>query len=392
MEELSTRYSKKLILSLMACTLASFLLSLVLLQAFTGALVLLWLFERDKKKAIGKVEIAFGIFIAARLLSVAFSQYPSLSLEALYKDALFYLGFYAFSFYLKVIRPEDIFRLNDWIIFSACLVSLYGIITFGMGLKERASSITSGYATFATYLLVPLAILLFNGIDNKLKGKFAVPVIASILLTGLAVALGRADFGVALFILIASLVSGKIKWTTFLLILVMTGAFSAGSFSLNKKGIAGRVKEPTTMSDRDVIWKTAFDRSMDHPVLGFGPRTFSKVFTSFDKMGDKKVGGWHSDLISVYMESGIIGLLALFYLVFSIYFNGIFKIRHCLGLPQFMKIRGPIWGATAMLMSALMSGFINSPTLSVLFAYLLAQVSFFIYLEKHGAKPLLQGN
>ena len=52
-----------------------------------------------------------------------------------------------------------------------------------------------------------------------------------------------------------------------------------------------------------------------HPLVGFGPRTFTEIFPLFQEMPVKGVGSWHNDFLQIYMESGLVGLIALLWLI-----------------------------------------------------------------------------
>ena len=66
---------------------------------------------------------------------------------------------------------------------------------------------------------------------------------------------------------------------------------------------------------------------LDHPVVGFGPRTFTEIFPLFSEMRVRGVGCWHNDYLQVYMESGLLGLSALFWLIGAVYVHSWNVIR-----------------------------------------------------------------
>ena len=59
-----------------------------------------------------------------------------------------------------------------------------------------------------------------------------------------------------------------------------------------------------------------------HPIVGFGPRTFHEIFPLFDAMPIRGVGSWHNDYLQVYMESGLLGLLPQLWLVGTVIIYG----------------------------------------------------------------------
>ena len=54
------------------------------------------------------------------------------------------------------------------------------------------------------------------------------------------------------------------------------------------------------------------------PVFGFGLRTFHLIFPLQQELPDQKVGSWHNDFLQIYMESGLVGLLAFVALIVAV--------------------------------------------------------------------------
>jgi len=363
--------SKSQIAFYLICAIAaSFLLSLVLLQLFTFLLIVLWIFEpnKEKKNAFGRIEIFFLAFVCVRILSIIFSEHFQLSVHALYKDALFYAGFFPLVFYVKSFSVEKKSRILEIFLAFAIIVAVIGIAKFLLGIKPRAESLVSGYASFSTFLLTALAIYFSFFTDLKKRvNHWALSFAGTIILLAIVLALGRADLGIAALIIILVVVQKKIQLKHLLVIIGMTMVFSYFSFQQNSSELKVRVSQPATMSDRDILWKSAFELSSQHPLLGFGPRTFDKIFPSRDLLLDKGVGGWHNDYITIYLESGIFGVMVFLLLPFQIVKNG---------YKKYFFADGWKWGIfislVALLLSAVMSGFINNPILSLLFIFMLA--------------------
>lgn len=349
---------------------ASFLLSLVLLQLFTFLLIILWVLEpnNEKKKVFRSIEIYFLAFVCVRVLSIFFSEHFALSIHALYKDALYYAGFFALSFYLHSFTSDKKRKILEIFLSFALIVAIIGITKFVMGIKPRAESIVSGYASFSTFLLAGLAIYFsfFDELKKKIN-PWLVSLGCVLIILAIVLALGRADLGIAIAILVLALLQKKITLKYLLPIIAVTAVLSFFSFQQNSSEIKVRVSQPATMSDRDILWKSAFQLSGEHPLLGFGPRTFDKIFPNRDLLLDKGVGGWHNDYFTMYLESGILVLLIFLFLSLKILKEG---------YKKFLFADKWNWGIfisiIALLLSAGMSGFINNPILSLLFVFLLA--------------------
>ena len=152
---IETRYNHRIPLYFFLATISSFLISLFLFQIFAAILIVLWLLEKNKNKflAFDKISTLFFIFILIRILSVIFSDYPDSRLPMLYKEGIFFLGFYAMSFYLKVFSDNNVKTISFTFVIAAMAVALIGLIRFNLGLVHRAESFSSGYMAFSLYLL-----------------------------------------------------------------------------------------------------------------------------------------------------------------------------------------------------------------------------------------------
>ncbi len=142
------------------------------------------------------------------------------------------------------------------------------------------------------------------------------------------------------------------------------------------------MKHPVQLSDRDILLGTAKELFMkfERPVIGYGPRTFHDIFTNREQLSDKGVGSWHNDFIQVYFESGFLGLAAFFVIIFF----PLIKALECLKGCQLSEDRkyiliGAVLGLVGLVLSALTAGFVNSPVLSILFAFFITTISVIVY-------------
>ena len=375
---IDSRYNFKVPFYILAATAVSFMLSLFLMQLFAAVLFLLWIFEKniEKKKALDVFVYAVLLFGSVRILSIIFSEFPSSSIQSLWKDALFYLSFFAFVFYLKAFEKKYFILSIKVFTYSAVVVAIVGLVLFNLSIVERAQSFSSGYATFSSYLLCGLGILLFLPITGNIKYEPKINAAGvGIIITGIVTSLGRTNIAVAGLVVIYALIKGKIKITGGAIIILVVVILSAVSFYNNHSEVTQRVDNVTTLSDRDIILKGAKDLAGVHPVLGYGPRTFHDVFPYKAQLTDKGIGSWHNDFIQVYFESGIIGLLAFLVLIFLPIIKG-WKYIFKKNIDELDSIaEGTITAIGALILSALTAGFIDSPVLAVVFGFLLAIMS-----------------
>jgi O-antigen ligase len=145
-------------------------------------------------------------------------------------------------------------------------------------------------------LLIVLTVLLFLP-RNIINGKIWITSII-IVVIGLITSLSRTNVVIAAMFLVLSLFMKRISTFNFLVIIVIAGLMSYISFDNNKKEITNRMTNPGTLSDRDIIWKGAAELMLNHPLKGFGPRTFQQIFPFKNDFNDKGVAGWYNDFFS----------------------------------------------------------------------------------------------
>lgn len=378
--QISSRFSEKIYYPILIASACSILVSLFLLELFFILMTILWLFEKfeDKKKSFDIFHVAVLVFGFFRILSILFSQFPSVSYQALYKNALFYLSFFSLSYYFKVIGYEKIIKMLQYFFLAATFTAIVGIIKFNLSLVDRASSFSSGYSTYSSYLLVAFSLFIFIPVSIVDKYKAPIKIIGlSLILTGIVVSLGRTNIFIAILVFGFSFLLKRINWKTAGAVALFTILFSIVSFQLNSVEVDRRIEQPTTLSDRDVIMRGAEDifLKFEEPILGYGPRTFHQVFPYENQLTDKGIGSWHNDFIQMYFESGSLGLLSFLALLFIVLYYS-YKILKNQREPGRKNL---IWailvGIVALILSSLTAGFIDSPVLSVLFSFLAALVS-----------------
>ena len=382
---LDTRYDIRLPFYLTFATISSFLLSLFLLQLFAGLLVLAWLFESNKNKfkAFDKITYIFIVFVLIRILSTLYSDYPDSSNQIYYKDSLFFSSFFAFGYYLKVFDKSKLRTIYYAFVIAAIVVAGIGLTKFLTCNVERAQSFTSGYSTFSSYLvsLIGFALILFKSIRAK-RTRLLLAAGIILILSGIVTSLGRTNIVIAILIFAIGIVIIKIKVRYAVFLLLLAIGISGLSFQLNVKKINQRFETSNQLSDRELLLEKAKELFIKYekPLLGFGPRTFHDVFTKRERLIDKGVGSWHNDFIQVYFESGFLGLTAFLIVIFFPLINALKYLKHFrLSEDENYILIGAILGIVGLVLSALTAGFINSPVLSILFAFFITIISVIVY-------------
>jgi hypothetical protein len=240
---------------------------------------------------------------------------------------------------------------------------------------------------FSTYLLAALPVLIFSIALHNVSLNWLVRSIGiSFILTGIITSLGRVNVAIAVLVFLTGLVLKKINLKEFITITLLTFFLCSISFNNNSFGVFGyRVSNPSLLSDRDILIKGAEDvfLKFKNPLLGYGPRSFHLIFPYLNELSDQRISSWHNDFIQLYFESGFLGLLSLCLLIFFPLFSGIkYLLKKKANNHSFKElILGISVSITALMISALFSVFVNSPVISLVFAFLLALESAVFFKE-----------
>jgi O-antigen ligase len=284
-------------------------------------------------------------------------------------------------FYLKTLDKKILLNLVIIFILGAAAMSIVGLARFLSGNVDRAKAFSSGYAVFSSYLMVALGLALFfpRGFQNN-KSFFYWSMIILILFIGIVLSLGRTNILISLLLIITAVVFKKINWKQVLILTTFFAALSIIYFYLAEKQIEdkveSRIENFSQLSDRDIIWKGANQILFEKPILGFGPRTFEKIFPFWDQFADKKIGGWHNDFLQIYFESGLLGLFSFIGLLIVSLVVSIKQIRNKKIDADLRKLSTSILVTlTGLILSALTAGFITSVVLSIVFVFLISILS-----------------
>lgn len=359
----------------------SLILSIAVVQTVTLLMTALWLIHRSLTRQWNfrrtDFDLALGCFILARLISIPFSIDPSLSVEAVWKELVYYGLFF-------VVTQE--FPIHDkkavkWILWSfvgaGMVASVYGSLMYFLTEQDRASSTVSGPVTLGMYLTAILSMLLIVGRNREFVPRMWMGLSsAAVLVVGVVTTLNRIHWG--LLLLMMGLV-GIMRERKLLLVLLVGVVVAAVSPSVGSRLVASVSSVSEFMNGRDVIWLDAAHHAAERPLVGFGPRTFPEVFTSRELIRDKEVGSWHNDYLQMYMESGILGLGCFLWLAVLVFWKG-------RGAWKILKT-DPFWGdlvlavllaMVAFYMSGLVGGFVIDPLNSLLHRFLLGLLALIV--------------
>lgn len=296
--------------------------SIAALNILFGAAFILWIIKiavnPDRKFQKTDLDIAFLLYFLTRLISIPLSINISSSLPKIWSELLFFsIYFIITTNFREEIKTKSIYILRI-LTFTSAAASVIGIYMFLSKTAERAQSTTSGYYTLGIYLTACLAIIMMQpGNKNLFSNKLYYYLYIFITAAGIICTLDRMHWIITgLLFVVISIINKDYK-----LILIFAGIAAVLILAIPDVGarLMKLIYLKSNMSDRDIIFQGFLNIANQKPVFGFGLNTFSEIFPLKEKLVDKGVGSWHNDYIQIYMESGLVGLLAVLYMIFRIY-------------------------------------------------------------------------
>ncbi len=312
------------------CVVGTAIFSIALLQLAIGVFAALWLLAFVRSSSGGfrstVLDLPMLAFISGRVLSVPFSVHPEISVHALYIEIIFYGAFFVFTNTLRVERENEVIILVQLLVLTAGIAAAIGIGKHAFGISPRASSTTSGSYTFSLYLAAVLPLALF-GAGNRRFFRSPHYAYAAVLLMvlGIIFSLNRMHWIAMTGTFIASAIITKDRRPLIAFVMIMAAAI------LIVPEVALRFQLTLTAfshsTGRDVLWRGAAMLFADHPLFGFGPRTFTQIFPLMADLSDKGTASWHNDFLGVYMESGLAGLVPLLWLIVVTFASAVKALR-----------------------------------------------------------------
>ena len=163
-----------------------------------------------------------------------------------------------------------------------------------------------------------------NSFKYEMIGQIVVLGLALILLKGKGGAYSATSLGVLFIGLISFFILQLLKTRPqfrelfFLSSIVIAFAFLLiwGIYSMNPvEAVISLTGRDTTLTGRtDGIWEPLFEIAMNNPILGVGFGGFWVTYMVFPKM---VINEAHNGYLDVFLELGLVGLILLFFLIFS---------------------------------------------------------------------------
>jgi O-antigen ligase len=309
----------------------------ILLMLLGGFVIAKGLFS-IKDRRWQRFFIILALFWLPALISLVGSYAPEKSIELLVLLPL-YLLFAAATFYLLdkyvqrdllliIISTISVFWLAD-----GMLQLFLGQDLFGVPINPEGRIV----GPFAHHLRLSLFVTILSPIVLQYLERhgwvwqliyLAVAVMIAMLsgvrtdLLTILLATGLYTLGRRKFMLIAAIIP----------IVLLAGIIATGQSDISDKKLKSFSSMPSTYvewnelsSYRLDIWSTAWNMFSDNPIAGVGARAFSSAYDQYkgkdDYFGDTTVSVSHAHhpIISIVAETGVLGLVGLFFAISLIY-------------------------------------------------------------------------
>jgi len=310
---------------------ATIIFSTALVQIGAGLLIITWLALHAGTLQLIRtpLDLPFLAFFVVRLVTIPFAVDPAASAQGITTELVFYPVYFALR---DAIRPEgrDVRILFGVIVAAATVASSIGIALYALGSTDRAASTTAGYYTLGLFLTAALPLALIGRSDGvRLLSIRTLPAV--VIVVGILLTFDRLHW------LIAGaqiLVIGIVWNRRFLVAALAGGAAVVILFPAIQQRFVQLIQFQSHLSDRDVLLRGVAQLWLEHPMTGFGMRSFNAIFPLRGELADKLIGGWHNDFVQVYMESGALALVSFLWLFGATFLRGIRALRRASVSPE----------------------------------------------------------
>ena len=368
-----------------------------------------WLYEStiDNKLLKHPIVWALGFYLTWMLITSITSEMPLVSIKYFIARLWFVIPYFYVMIYVFQKDQKNINRFFWLFMISLATVAIYTIAVHSQyGFSKSTSTWvmfpffkehTSWGAVLAMYFPVSIYFVTRKG---DLGIRAIAVIILGILTAAIILSYTRAAWvsllGAGLVYIVMKL---RIKFSYLLILGIISGSILytsldqfSGSVQSNKQDSSDKLDEhvqsisnvSTDASNLERInrWNSAMRLYKERPILGWGPGTYMFVYAPFQKPNEKTIistnagnrGNAHSEYLGPLAESGLIGMLSVMLLVFTIIYIGVrtyhnvddkelkaFTMVSLLGLITYFthgflnnfldmdKASAPVWGFTAVI-------------------------------------------
>jgi len=282
-----------------------------------------------KKIRIKEIDLISIFFIISFFLSSLLSSFRYFSLL---NFLVLFLIFWGYLFLTKEDFSLSLLeKIIDYFILGATLLAFAGInIFFYKGIYAETPILEKN--GFGTVLATTIPLVQLRIFSSKDKLWHIISLI--ILITGLILSMSQGAILGLIFGEILTFVLGNKRVKKQILLLVLLGILILSIFLIRSLRVKDNLfsyfltrLDPfsTSKTERIYIWKSAWKMFLDHPFLGVGFATFSKVYPYYRLPQAKKVNMSfaHNLPLNLLAETGILGFISFSLLVFQFFYWGI---------------------------------------------------------------------
>ena len=307
-------------------------------------------------------------YLATQGIAVFQGGNPLSSLKDVVQDEWFSLALPVL--FLNPLRVKDV-RIG-WAVFVgvAVVMGFYGIYQHfsgwdpfhqvrlaAMGKFHRAEGTVSFYLTYGAIQLLAMVVALSRA--SKLKATKNSQLLwysaAGILFLSVLATYGRSLWLGMIPVIVWWFFTLNIRSKSVIAAVVLVAVVGASLVIPELPKRVASIGNSYVNQTRSNLFQTAWKMVEAKPILGHGIGGFSRDFDQF--AGDYKYETRchpHNDSLMVWVQSGIIGLIA-FWMMWAIYFRNLWKgfkrLRHTPDAETHWMIRAGTWGVIAMLIA-----------------------------------------
>ena len=318
-------------------------------------LALVWLValfcRRDKAFSISRSpsDLPIFLFLLVLLITTSFSHCHYLSWHLSLQFITYFLLYWLV---INNVEERDVTSFLIILLFSATLVSLYGIYQYFWGLEATREYIATHYRMGE----LPPA-LLSRLSSNRIFSTFVYPnmfagYIVMLFPIGLVMAIRSKSLLKYIFLIISALLLYCLFWTKsvggYFTIIFISAFFLIFYFLKGKKKILvgsglfvlfslifflllfrlGGLPHSSSFQDRLGYWQASLRMVKEGPLLGSGPGTFGSRFAKYKLPWTMETQHAHNNFLEIWVETGIFGLLFFLWLWWNFFRAAVRKITH----------------------------------------------------------------
>ncbi len=316
-------------------------------------LALVWLValfcRREKTFSLSKSpsDLPIFLFLLVLLITTSFSHCHYLSWHLSLQFISYFLLYWLV---INNVEEKDVTTFLIILLFSATLVSLYGIYQYFWGLEATREYIATHYRMgelppallsrlssnrifstfvypnmFAGYIIMLFPIGLVMAIRSKSFLKYVFLIISALLLCCLFYTKSIGGYFTIIFISVFFLIFYFLKEKK--KILVGSGLFILFSLILFLLLFRlGGLPHSSSFQDRLGYWQASLRMVKESPLLGSGPGTFGSRFARYKLPSTMETQHAHNNFLEIWVETGIFGLLFFLWLWWNFFRAALRKV------------------------------------------------------------------